>query len=137
MRALQVALDALGAQHAPVERELLPRLEADNLVVPDLELHAALLAAETAMRLDKPIGLRARRQPHPGHRRRVRAEAIDDAEFVNRKRRHESALSPPGLALRESEQRPAAPRADALIVLRALRRIHLVGKSELLFHVDE
>ena len=34
MAALQVALDALRAEHAAVERELLPRLEADDLVVP-------------------------------------------------------------------------------------------------------
>ena len=33
VRALQVALDALGAEHAAVEREILPRLEADDLVV--------------------------------------------------------------------------------------------------------
>ena len=34
---LQVALDALGAELALVERELVPRLEADDLVVLDLQ----------------------------------------------------------------------------------------------------
>src|SRR4029453_16120159 len=36
MRALQVALDSLRAEHAAVERELLPGLEADDLVVAHL-----------------------------------------------------------------------------------------------------
>ena len=33
MRALEVALHALRAQHPAIERELLPGLEADDLVV--------------------------------------------------------------------------------------------------------
>ena len=69
MRALQVALHAFGAEHAAVERKLLPRLEADDLVVFDLELDAALLAAEAAVRLDEAIGLDAGRQPRAGHAR--------------------------------------------------------------------
>ena len=64
MRALQVALDALGTEHTVVEGELLPRLEADDFIVLDLELDAALLAAEAAVRLDEPVRLRAvRRRP--------------------------------------------------------------------------
>jgi hypothetical protein len=51
--ALQVTLYALGAEHAAVERELLPRLESGYLVVTDLELNSALLPAETAMGLDQ------------------------------------------------------------------------------------
>ena len=74
VRALQVALDALGTEHAVIERELLPRLEADDLVVLDLELDAALLAAEAAMRLDEPIGLGGRVQPSPDRVGAVRAE---------------------------------------------------------------
>ncbi len=58
--ALQVAPDALGAQHAAVEGELLPGLEADDLVVAHLELDAALLAAEAAVRLHQPVGRPAR-----------------------------------------------------------------------------
>ena len=56
MRALQVALHALRAEHAAVERKVLPRLEADDLVVPNLELDPALLAAEAAVGLDEPSG---------------------------------------------------------------------------------
>ena len=56
MVALQIALDALGTEHAAVERELLPRLEADHAVLADLELNAALLAAEAAVRLHQPVG---------------------------------------------------------------------------------
>ena len=69
MRALQVALDALGAQHAAIERELVPRLEADDLIVLDLELNAALLAAETAMRLDEAVQLPRRWPRRRGSRR--------------------------------------------------------------------
>ena len=53
--ALEVALDALRAQHAPVERELVPRLEADHGVVVDLQLDPALLAAEAAVRVDDSV----------------------------------------------------------------------------------
>ncbi len=60
MVALQVALDALGAKHAAVERKLLPRLEPGHAVVADLELNAALLAAEAAMGLHQLLALFAR-----------------------------------------------------------------------------
>ena len=67
MAALQVALHALWAEHPAVERELLPGLEADHLVVAHLELDAALLAAEAAVRLDQPVRrLRATRSPAAG-----------------------------------------------------------------------
>ena len=59
MGALQVPLDAFRAQHAAVERKFFPRLEADDLVVSDLQLNPALLSAETAMRLHEPLGLHA------------------------------------------------------------------------------
>ena len=62
MRLLQVALDALRTQHALVEGKLLPRLEADDVVVLDLELDAALLAAEAAVGLDVLLRLDARVQ---------------------------------------------------------------------------
>ena len=60
MGALQVALHALRAEHARVERELLPGLEADDLVVAHLQLDAALHAAEPAVRLDQLVGSDAR-----------------------------------------------------------------------------
>src|SRR5579875_1942122 len=59
MRALQVAFDAFWAEHAAVKRELLPRLEANDLIPPDLELDAALLSTEAAVRFDEPLHLRA------------------------------------------------------------------------------
>ena len=57
---LHVALHALGAELPLVERELLPRLEADDLLVLHLELDAALLAAEAAVRRHDPVGVAAR-----------------------------------------------------------------------------
>ncbi len=104
VRALEITLHAFRAQHAAVERELLPRLEADDLVVADLELDAALLAAEAAVRLDQPIGLDARRQPRARHRRQMRTEALDDAQWIDRELRHvctlplagHAAATPPG-----------------------------------------
>ena len=57
MAALEVALDALRAQLALVEREVVPRLEADHGVVVDLQLDPALLAAEAAVRVDDSVDL--------------------------------------------------------------------------------
>jgi hypothetical protein len=54
--ALQISLHALRAQHALVERELLPRFEPNHLVVPDFELNATLLPTEAAVRLHQPVG---------------------------------------------------------------------------------
>src|SRR5690606_28852799 len=78
VRALEVALDALRAEHAAIERKLVPGLEADDLVVLDLQLDAALLPAEAAMRLDQPFGLDAGGEPYARHRRHVGAEVVDD-----------------------------------------------------------
>src|SRR5262245_6829594 len=53
VRPLEVALDALGAQHPLVEGEFLPGFETDDDVVLNLELDAALLATEATMRFDE------------------------------------------------------------------------------------
>src|SRR5690349_23029382 len=50
-RPLQIPFHAFGTELAAIERELLPRLEAHHGVVAHLELDAALLAAEAAVRL--------------------------------------------------------------------------------------
>ncbi len=100
MRALQVALHALRTQHAAVEREVLPRLEADHLVVADLELNPALLAAEAAMRLHQPIGLDAGRQADAGHLGQVRSELLDDAKGIGRNFCHGYPASPSSPAFR-------------------------------------
>src|SRR5579859_4952339 len=83
MRALHVALHALGAQLATVEREVLPRLESDHLIVLHLELDAALLSAETAMRLDRTVHFT---DGHPSARWLVFgvwAEGIHDLRYRN------------------------------------------------------
>ncbi len=54
---LEVALHALGAELALVEGEVVPGLEPHDLLVADLEDDAALLAAEAAVRLDRPVDL--------------------------------------------------------------------------------
>src|SRR5688572_32802936 len=77
MRSLQVAFHSLGTKHALIEGKLLPRLEADHLVVLDFELNAALLAAKTAMRLDKAIGHGTAIEPLPRREREMRSEGID------------------------------------------------------------
>jgi hypothetical protein len=55
MTALEIALDPFGTQHATVDRKVLPGFKPDHSIVFDLELDAALHAAETAMRLDESI----------------------------------------------------------------------------------
>src|SRR5262252_1963746 len=88
MSALQVALHALRTEHAAVERKVLPRLEADDLVVTHLQLNAALLTTEAAMRLDQPIRFSARREAHAGHGRSMRSESFVDLQWIDRDRRH-------------------------------------------------
>ena len=51
MAALHIALYALGAKHAVVERKIFPGLETDDLILSDLELNAALLATEATVGL--------------------------------------------------------------------------------------
>ena len=82
MGPLQIALDALGTEHAAVEGELLPRLEADDLIVLDLELNAALLAAEAAMRLAPACPARRRLRLRADGVRQVRAELVDEVQAV-------------------------------------------------------
>ena len=78
--ALQVALDALGAELALVERELVPRLEADDLVVLHLQLDAALLPAEAAVRLHRAVRVDAR--VPPTRRRLVEVRPVPVDQFL-------------------------------------------------------
>ena len=57
MAALEVPLHALRAELALVERELVPGLEADDLVGVDLEDDPALLATEAAVGLHLAVDL--------------------------------------------------------------------------------
>ena len=57
MAALHVALYALWAKHALVERKIFPGLETDDLVVSNLQLDAALLSAEAAMGLYQLVAI--------------------------------------------------------------------------------
>ena len=143
VRALQVALHALRAEHAAVEREVLPRLEADDLVVLDLELDAALLAAEAAVRLDEPVGLDAVSSRSPRHARdRCGPNCCDDRSRSSTGTRGHVVHfeSVPWLvhsrALREAEQRAPAARADPLVVL-AVASGHLVAEAELPLDLDQ
>jgi hypothetical protein len=60
-----------------VEREVLPRLKANDYVILDLELNAALLATETAVCLDKLVRLDVSRQPKALAEDSVWTEAAD------------------------------------------------------------
>ena len=112
MRALQVALDALRAEHAAVERELLPRLEADDLVVADLELDAALLAAEAAVRLDEPVRLDVVDSRTPVIDDRCGPKRCDDPELVDGKGRHAAYLAIDGRCALIEPLAPCAPCAS-------------------------
>src|SRR6185436_12887377 len=104
MRALEVAFDALRAEHSAVERELLPGFEADHFVVADLELDAALLSAEATVRLDEPLRLDARRQPRGGHLGQVRAEPVCNRAVVYGDRCHKAPWARPNKARRHFGQ---------------------------------
>src|SRR5262245_37136792 len=88
MRALQIAFHALRTEHALVEREILPRLKTDDLVVFDLQLNAALLPAETAVGFDDLVGNAGTGVSRPGADREMRAVAVDDLQGVDWKRCH-------------------------------------------------
>src|SRR5262249_29492946 len=90
---LHVALHALGTEHAAIERKLLPRLKADNLIVFDLELDPALLAAEAAVRLYEFVGFGGSVPAARGHVATVWTEAMDKLFDCNRKLRHLSLTS--------------------------------------------
>jgi hypothetical protein len=68
MVSLQVAPHTLGAQHATVEGKLFPGLKTNNLVAANLQLNAALLAAETAMSLHEPVDRLTRHITPPSRR---------------------------------------------------------------------
>src|SRR5262249_11563038 len=78
MRALQITLHTFRAEHSPVERKVFPRLESDHLIVLDLKLNAALLPAETAVRLDNLVGFDTCLQPHPSIENQVWTKAFSD-----------------------------------------------------------
>ena len=74
MRALQVALDALGAEHAVVEREILPRLEADDLLSLTLSWMPHCWPQKQQCVLTSRSGSTAGRQARPPAIGAVRAE---------------------------------------------------------------
>src|SRR5690348_9670335 len=55
MVVLQIPLHAFRAKHAPIEREVLPRLESDHAIITYLQLNAALLPAKAAVRFHQPV----------------------------------------------------------------------------------
>src|SRR5579884_2039190 len=84
MLVLHVALDALGAELAPIEWKVLARLKPDDLVILDLEVDSALLSAEAAVRGNQLIRL-ALILPASG-RRIVRMRAVFFNNLFNRQR---------------------------------------------------
>ncbi len=84
MAALQVALDALRAELALVEREVVPGFEADHFVVVHLQLDAALLTAEAAVRVDDTIHLDPGVPPSGWRLVEVRAVAVDQLGLGDR-----------------------------------------------------
>ena len=82
MRSLQVAFHAFGAEHAAIERKLLPRLKADDFVVLDFELNAALLAAKATVRFDEAIRRDAAIQSLSAGKRQVRAKGVDHRQGI-------------------------------------------------------
>ena len=94
MVTLQVALDALGAQHSAVERKLLPGLETDDVVVAHFELNSALLAAEAAMGLHQFFGLVAGISLPASLRHVVQMRAVAAGQLVQRKRRLSHSIAP-------------------------------------------
>src|SRR5690606_7502326 len=80
VRLLQVTLHALRAHHPAVEGELVPGLDADDGVVAHLQLHAALLPAEAAVRLDVALRLDAGVDAQALGVGAVGAEALDGLE---------------------------------------------------------
>src|SRR5204862_6004840 len=88
MSALQVALHALRTEHALVERKVVPRLEADDEVVFDFEIDAALLPAKAAVRRNDLVRLRTGVDAQPLHPIEVRPPRVDQYVLVSRKRCH-------------------------------------------------
>ena len=90
MLVLHVAFDALGTELPLIEREVLPRFEADDFFVLDLELDAALLAAETTVRRHDAVRFASRR---PAARRfavGVRSEPRHEIGNRVRQSRHQA-----------------------------------------------
>jgi hypothetical protein len=88
MRPLEIPLHAFRTKHAAIERKILPRLEADHLVVPDFELDSTLLAAKAAMGFHQPLGVLRSVQARATRVIAVRAKPIDRFKNIRRKRRH-------------------------------------------------
>jgi hypothetical protein len=84
MGVLQVALHALGAELPLVERELVPGLEADDLVALDLEDDPALLTAEAAVGLHLPVGLDAGLPTARGRAVEVGSVQVDESVLAQR-----------------------------------------------------
>src|SRR5262249_4909776 len=81
VRSLQVALHALRAQLALVEGELVPGLEADDLVILHQQLDPALLPAEAAVRLHRLVGDDPRVETGTGRPGQVRPEGLGRVVF--------------------------------------------------------
>ena len=78
MGALEISFDALRAEHAAIERKILPRLKTDDFIILDFELNTALLPTKTTMRLYEPIRIDTAIQAQPAWEGQMRSEGIND-----------------------------------------------------------
>src|SRR5262249_42979270 len=92
MLVLHVPLYALRTELAPIEREILARLEPDDLVILDLEIDAALLPAEAAVRRDQLVRHFAILPAARRHKVRRRAVLSLELFYCQRRVRHRKIL---------------------------------------------
>src|SRR5215469_16189118 len=88
MCTLQVTFHALWAKFSSVEREFIPRLVADHLIVLHEQLDPALLPAKAAVGFYYLIRHNTGIQSHAGRLRKMRAELFCDRFRLGDKRGH-------------------------------------------------
>src|SRR5215469_6461563 len=92
MCTLGVTFHALRAKFSLVEREFVPRLVADYLIVLYQQFDPTLLSAKTAVCLYYLVGYNTGIQPHAGRLRKMRAELFCDRFRLYDKRGHRLRL---------------------------------------------
>ena len=136
MRALQVALHALRAEHPAVEREVLPRLEADRPRCPCTlswmphcwpQKQQCVLTSFSGSSLGVEPRVLAR--AGAGRTRAMIVELVDGELRPWSARVSTARSASPKRALRQAEERAPAARADLLVVVR--RPSQLVAEAEL------
>ena len=88
MFVLHVAFYAFGTEFAAIERKILPRLKANNLVVLYTELNSALLPAKAAMGFDELLIFASSCPPAIRHAVERRTKDADQFGSINWKLGH-------------------------------------------------